>query len=92
MTSTLEVVGMDEHTLADLVRYHVLVHVFRGDIAAWQHVLTADPDGTGAREDDVFLDWLQARVAAEPQLLARIRLLVHQVDSLISELPRRGLN
>jgi hypothetical protein len=60
--------------LTDFLRYHVLIHVFQGDIRAWMHLLQRSDRDDNA--DARFLRWLGNRISAEPALLDRIRVSV----------------
>ena len=53
--------------ITDLVRYHVLIRVFGGDVDAW--IAFA---GQGNVADLEFLWWLKRRLTADASLLPRI--------------------
>lgn len=65
----------DDTTVAQFLRYHVLIRVFHGDPDAWLAQLQARgraDDGGDLR----FVRWIRSRLRQDPALLASIRRLV----------------
>jgi hypothetical protein len=63
----------DDSTIADFLRYHVLVNVYDGDVDRWLRDLMLRDD---AESDIRFARLLRARMRSEPALLAAIRRMV----------------
>jgi hypothetical protein len=65
----------DDTTVAQFLRYHVLIRVFHGDPEAWLGHLQAS--GRAADGGDLrFVRWLRSRLRQDPALLAAIRRMV----------------
>ena len=67
----------DRSTVADFLRYHVLVLVFDGDPDRWISLLQKRHDAES--ESDIrFARWVRARIRRDPSLLNRIRAVVER--------------
>lgn len=63
----------DSSTVAEFLRYHVLVRVFDGDPDAWlAHLLRSGGDGGDVR----FVRWIRSRLRQDPALLTSIEKMV----------------
>jgi hypothetical protein len=60
-------------TVAEFIRYHVLVRVFHGDPDAWLEQLRANGDAGG---DLRFVRWIRSRLRQDPSLMVSIRAMV----------------
>lgn len=63
----------DGSTVAEFLRYHVLVRVFDGDPDLWIAQLQARGDGGG---DLRFVRWIRSRLRQDPSLILSIRRMV----------------
>jgi hypothetical protein len=63
----------DSSVVAQFIRYHVLVRVYRGDADAWLADLEERGDSGG---DMRFVRWIRSRLRREPALMASIRKMV----------------
>jgi hypothetical protein len=63
----------DGSTVAEFLRYHVLVRVFDGDPDAWLAHLR---EGGGNDGDIRFVRWIRSRLRQDPSLLISIRKMV----------------
>jgi hypothetical protein len=63
----------DGSVVAEFLRYHVLVRVYRGDPDAW---LTQLREQGGNEGDLRFVRWIRSRLRQDPSLLASIRAMV----------------
>lgn len=65
----------DDTTVAQFLRYHVLIRVFHGDPEAWlAHLEQSGRDEDGG--DLRFVRWIRSRLRQDPTLLASIRRMV----------------
>jgi len=63
----------DHSTVAQFIRYHVLIRVYDGDPDAWLTQLQA----RGGDEGDIrFARWVRSRMRKDPTLLVTIRRMV----------------
>lgn len=63
----------DHSTVAQFLRYHVLIRVYDGDADAW---LTRLQEQGGDEGDVRFARWIRSRVRKDPALLGTIRRMV----------------
>lgn len=63
----------DGSVVAEFLRYHVLIRVFRGDPDAWLAHLR---DRGGDEGDLRFVHWIRSRLRLDPRLLISIRRMV----------------
>lgn len=71
----------DDSTVAEFLRYHVLVRVYGGDADAWLAHLREHGDAGGNLR---FVHWIRSRLRHDPTLLAAIRQLVEATPFRLS--------
>ena len=64
--------GGDTSTVAQFLRFHVLIRVYDGDADAWLERIREQ----GGEEDLRFVHWIRSRLRQDPTLLASIRRMV----------------
>jgi hypothetical protein len=72
------------HTLLeDLLRFHVLVRIFDGDINRWARFLTEEASAAQVRSDAEFVARCEEALRNDPSLMRRIQALVATSSELL---------
>ena len=61
---------------ADFIGYHILIHLYNGDIDAWERYLRQEGSECQLLDDYPFVVWLKEQLKRDKDLLDRIRRLV----------------
>jgi hypothetical protein len=72
-----------ELLIDDLLRYHVLMRVFDGDVSRWLEFLESDASAEQVATDAEFVASLSGQLCRDPSLLERIRELVDTSGQLL---------
>lgn len=66
----------DGIVVADFIGYHILIHLFDGDIDAWEEYLRQEGIDRQLLDDFPFVVWLKDQLKKDKDLINRIRRLV----------------
>ena len=69
-----------------MVRYHILIDVYNGDIEEWEKFLTEKGTPEQVAEDLPFALWLKQKLEKAPGLLEQIRHMVEHTDVIDGEI------
>jgi len=71
----------EETVVADFMGYHVFIHLFDGDIDAWERYLRYEASDEQLLDDLPFVVWLKNQLKQDKDLINRIRRLVRDTTS-----------
>lgn len=66
----------EERLVSDFMGYHMFIHLFDGDIDAWERHLRDEGSVQQLLDDFPFVVWLKKQLEEDPDLVNRIRRLV----------------
>lgn len=71
----------EEMAAADFIGYHIFIHLFNGDIDAWEKYLRENGNVEQLLNDYPFVIWLKQQLQEDKELINRIRNLVRDTTA-----------
>ena len=72
----------EEMVVADFIGYHIFIHLFNGDIDAWEKYLRDNGGVEQLLKDYPFVIWLKQQLQEDKDLTNRIKNLVRDTTAL----------
>src|SRR4051812_22446333 len=73
--------------VANFARVHILIALFDGDPDKWLEFISSDGTAEEREYDVPFILRIKERLESEPELIERMRLMVHQFSGLFARMP-----